>query len=56
MGQPDRFTNRYGVKMKTLTVTIPIEHHGKLKDLAAREQTTLSAIVRTLIKQRVEHL
>ena len=56
MGQPDRFVNRFGIKMKILTVTIPEADHDRLKDLAAREQTTLSAIARTLIKQRVEHL
>ena len=56
MAQSDRFENRYGVRMKHLIVTIPLEHHGKLIDLAKGEQTSLSTVVRTLIKQRVEHL
>ena len=56
MPQLDKSENRYGVRMKHLIVTIPLEDHGKLIDLAKGEQTTLSAIVRILIKQRVEHL
>lgn len=53
---PRRYVNRNKVPMVPVTITIPEAHHKALKDLAAREDVTYSAIVRALIKARVEHI
>ena len=47
---------RHGVDMSFLTAYIPTQHKEALKRLSHAEGVTMSAIVRTLIKQRVEHL
>ena len=47
---------RHGVDMSFLTVYVPSKHREALKRLAVEEGITMSAIVRTLIKQRIEHL
>ena len=48
--------NRHGVEMKKVTVTLPQTDHEKLATLSAQENTTMSDIIRSLVRQRVEHL
>ena len=47
---------RHGVDMSFLTAYVPSRHKEALQRLSREEGITMSAIVRTLIKQRVEHL
>ena len=47
---------RHGVEKSFLSVYLPNEHREALRRLAREEDTTMSAIVRALIKARVEHL
>ena len=47
---------RHGVDMSFLTAYLPTKHKEALQRLSRDEGITMSAIVRTLIKQRVEHL
>ena len=47
---------RHGVDMSFLTAYLPTTHKAALQRLSHAEGVTMSAIVRALIKQRVEHL
>ena len=49
-------TGRHGVDMSFLTVYVPSKHKEALQRLSRDEDITMSAIVRALIKQRIEHL
>ena len=47
---------RHGVEKSFFTVYLPSKYREALRQLAAHEDTTMSEIVRALIKARVEHL
>ena len=48
--------SRNGVEMTYVMVYLPCKHHEALKRLVVEEDTNMSALIRALIKQRVEHL